>query len=182
VYRYLLDANVIVVFQKAARLAELVTAASTIQMAMVDDVYDELTIPKPGKPITPEMREAARVLSGSAVAIEVILASSPEDVTRTSLRARGNPGAGEAASVAFASPRGDHIVVTADRRAVAGAARLYAELPGETGRIVGLHTFLRMLVERGALEPAIAAEVAGAAHHASNLSPPIWWQAWVAAR
>ncbi len=181
-YRYLLDANVFVIFQRAGRLEALVAAASVVALAMVDDVYDELTVPRPRKPITPEMREAARLLLGSAIAVEAILAGSPEDVTRTNLRARGNPGPGEAASVAFALPRGDCIVVTSDQKAVAGAAKLYAELPGEVGRILGVHAFLRTLVEREALDAAVAVAVAEAAQRESNLSPPLWWQGWVAAR
>lgn len=63
VYRYLLDTNVVVVFQKAAHLRALVAAASTISMAMVDDVYDELTVPKPGRPTRAEMSDAARIES-----------------------------------------------------------------------------------------------------------------------
>jgi hypothetical protein len=104
-YRYLLDTNVVVVFQKAAHLRALVAAASTVSMAMVDDVYDELTLPKPGRAEKAEMREAASVLGGSAIGVEEILVSSPEDDVRTNLRARGNPGPGEAASVAFAVAR-----------------------------------------------------------------------------
>jgi len=182
VYRYLLDANVIVVSQKATRLEALIAAAAAVPMAIVDDVYDELTIPKPGKPETPEMREAARVLRSGALAVETILAGSSEDAARTSLRARGNPGAGEAASVAFARARGDHIVVTADRKAVAGAARLYAELPGEVGRILGLHAFLRTLVERSAIDAQVAAAISTAAMLESNLSPPLWWLGWLSTR
>jgi predicted nucleic acid-binding protein len=179
-WRYILDANVVVVFQKAGRLAALVVAASQVSMAMVDDVYDELTVPKPGKPATAEMREVARVFHGSVITVEAILVGSPEDRIRTSLRARGNPGLGEAASVAFAVHRHDHVVVTTDRKAVAGAAKLYAELPGEVGRIIGLHALLRTLVGRGALAVGIATEVADAAKEASNLDLPVWWQAWVA--
>jgi predicted nucleic acid-binding protein len=165
-WRYILDANVVVVFQKAGRLAALVVAASQVSMAMVDDVYDELTVPKPGKPATAEMREVARVFHGSVITVEAILV--------------GSPGLGEAASVAFAVHRHDHVVVTTDRKAVAGAAKLYAELPGEVGRIIGLHALLRTLVGRGALAVGIATEVADAAKEASNLDLPVWWQAWVA--
>ncbi|MEO7331504.1 MAG: hypothetical protein ABI193_23210 [Minicystis sp.] len=179
-YRYLVDTNVIVVFQKAGHLGALVTAASTVSMAMVDAVYDELTVPKPTRTMTPEMRKAEGLLRESAIEIEEIILSSAEDDLRSRLRARGNPGPGEAASVAFAVSRSDHIVVTTDRKAVAGAAKLYNELPGEVGRILGLHAFLRTLFERGALDQAIVATVAAVAKRESNLDPPLWWQAWAA--
>lgn len=180
-YHYLLDTNVIVVFQKGAHLPALVAAASTVSLVVVDDVYDELTVPKPGKPLRAEMREATSVLGGSAIRVEEILGGSPEDDIRTNLRARGNPGPGEAASVAFAVGRDDHIVVTTDLKAVAGAAKLYAELPGKVGRVLGLHAFLRMLTEHDALEVAVAREVSDAGKAESNLEPPLWWTAWLIA-
>jgi predicted nucleic acid-binding protein len=179
VYVYLLDTNVVVVFQKASHLRSLVAAASTVSMALVDDVYDELTVPRPGKPRTAEMREAESVLAGSAIPVEEILVGSPEDALRSGLRARGNPGPGEAASVAFAVTRSEHLVVTTDLKAVAGAAKLYAELPGEIGRVLGLHAFLRTLVDRRALGIDLARAVSEAARSESNLQPPLWWAPWL---
>ena len=88
-YRYLLDTNVIVVFQRAEHLDALVVAAATVSMAMVDDVYDELTVPKPTKHKTPEMDAARAVLGACAIPIEQILAGSPEDgIGPSSWRAR----------------------------------------------------------------------------------------------
>ena len=89
------------------------------------------------------------------------------------------PGPGEAASVAFAVVRDDHLVVTTDLAAVASAAKLYAELPGEVGRILGLHAFLRMLTERGALTVVVAKLVSDAAKTKSNLDSPLWWASWI---
>jgi predicted nucleic acid-binding protein len=184
-YGYLLDTNTVVVFQKARRLDALVASASKVQMAMVDDVYDELTRPRRGKPKTAEMTEAATALRGSAIMLEEIVVGSPEDATRTSLlnRTRGRPGAGEAGCVAFAVSRHDRVIVTTDRDAVGSPARLYAELPGEVGRMIGLHAFLRTLVERGALEPEVATHVSDTAQaeRNSNLAPPLWWASWSAA-
>jgi predicted nucleic acid-binding protein len=183
-YRYLLDTNVVVVFQKAGCLDALVNAAfvaiTSVKMAMVDDVYDELTVPKPGKPKTAEMIQASAVIKPSKIQVEEISVGSTEDAIRTSLlsRTKGKPGAGEAASVAFAVARHDHIMVTADRKAVAGAAKLYAELPGEVGRILGVHAFLRTLVDWCALDLAIARRVSDMAYTASNLDPPLWWVTW----
>jgi predicted nucleic acid-binding protein len=180
-YRYLLDTNVVVIFQKAGRLDALVAAAS-VPMAMVDDVYDELTVPKLGKPKTAEMIEVAVAIRESAIKVEEISAGSTEDAIRTSFlaRTRGRPGAGEAASVAFAVERDDHVVVTTDRAAVASPARLYAELPGEVGRMLGLHAFLRTLVDWTALDRAVARHVSDEAQTLSNLDPPHWWAAWSA--
>ena len=65
--RYLLDANVVIVFQKAGHLSELAGAAERVPIVMVDDVQDELTKAKPGKPSTPAMRDAERALGSSAI-------------------------------------------------------------------------------------------------------------------
>lgn len=177
--RYLLDANVVIKFQQARRLDELATAAAAVPMAIVDDVRDELTVPtKPGKPMTAEMMEAARMLGDSAIALFEITVPSPEVAIRAGLRARG-AGRGEAGSVAVASQHLDLIFVTEDAKAVAGKPKLYRELPGETGRILGLHAFLRVLVERGAIGAESAIGISEAAKTVSNIDPPLWWSGWM---
>lgn len=173
--RYLLGANVIIPFQQAGRLADLVTAAGQVAMAIVDDVFDELTLPKkPTEPQTKWMVDAERALRGSAVAHIPVFAGSEEDNVRTALKASVD--AGEAASIAVASRRTDLVFVTEDVRAVQGKPRLYRELPGETGRIMGMHAFLRVLVERGALSAASCKAIASV----RALDEPLWWANWFA--
>ena len=70
------------------------------------------------------------------------------------------------------------VFVSDDAKAVAGGPKLYRELPGEVGRIIGLHAFLRTLVERSALEKAVAREISMRAKLSSNLDPPLWWDTW----
>jgi hypothetical protein len=177
-FRYLLDANVVIKFQQAGLLDELAKAAAKVPMAIVDDVRDELTVPKRGKPITAEMKEAARVLGDGVIELLEIEADSFEDKTRIALRAR-RAGAGEAGSVAIASQHPNLIFVTEDAKAVEGKPKLYRELPGETGRIIGLHAFLRVLVERGALVADSVRAMDAVARMRGEFAPPLWWDEWV---
>ncbi|WP_437878418.1 hypothetical protein [Sorangium sp. So ce513] len=173
--QYLLDANVVIPFQRAGSLKALVAAANCVPMAIVDDVLDELTLPrKPTDPVTRLMTEADRELRGSSIELIEVLAGSEEDATRGALMALVDRG--EAASIAVASRRLDLVFVTEDVRAVQGKPRLYRELPGEVGRIMGLHAFLRVLVERGALSATLASAVAVS----RDLDPPLWWAGWTA--
>lgn len=177
--RYLLDSNVAIVFQKAGHLPELPAAAKRVPLAVVNDVLEELTLPKPGKPLTRDMKEAERVLSNDAIPLLNIFSSTPEEKVRDALRARRNAGKGEAASIAIAMNQPDLIFVTEDLKAMKGTAQLYRELPGEVGRIMGLHAFLRTLVEKSALAAAVAAAVSTAAKAQSNIDPPLWWEDWI---
>lgn len=177
--RYLLDTNTLIVFQRAGHLDTLLDAAALVPMVIADDVHSELTVPRPGKPMTPELAQAARALSKNAIPAIEIDAGSAEDQARTALRRLNNTGAGEAGSIALAARRLDLIFVTEDVKAVAGRAKLYRELPGDTGRVVGLHAFLRTLVERDALDESVALDVATAARSWSHLEPPLWWGEWV---
>ncbi|WP_437947558.1 hypothetical protein WME98_43540 [Sorangium sp. So ce296] len=173
--QYLLDANVVIPFQRAGGLKALVAAANSVPMAIVDDVLEELTLPrKPTDPETNLMKEADRELRGSSIELIEVLAGSEEDATRTTLMAFVDRG--EVASIAVASRRLDLVFVTEDVRAVQGKPRLYRELPGEVGRILGLHAFLRVLVERGALSATLARAVAAS----RDLDPPLWWAGWTA--
>ncbi|WP_437562963.1 hypothetical protein [Sorangium sp. So ce542] len=139
------------------------------------DVLEELTLPrKPTDPETNLMKEADRELRGSSIELIEVLAGSEEDATRSTLMAFVDRG--EAASIAVASRRLDLVFVTEDVRAVQGKPRLYRELPGEVGRIMGLHAFLRVLVERGALSATLARAVAVS----RDLDPPLWWAGWTA--
>lgn len=75
----------------------------------------------------------------------------------------------------------DLIFVTEDIRAVEGERlRLYRELPGEVGRIIGIHSLLRVLVERGAISAQIAIKVSAAGDRSNSV--PLWWADWVAER
>lgn len=173
--RYLLDTNAVIPFQRAGCLKALVAAAKSVPMAIVDDVLEELTVPrKPTDPETNLMKEAGRELRGSSVELIEVLAGSEEDATRGVLMAFVDRG--EAASIAVASRRSDLIFVTEDVRAVQGKPKLYRELPGDVGRIIGLHALLRVLVERGALSAALARAVAAS----RDLDPPLWWTGWTA--
>lgn len=178
-FRYLLDSNVVITFQRASCLADLAGAAATVGLAIVDDVVEELTQPpRPADPVTAKMKEVSRVLGGGSIGVIPIVAGSPEDGIREALRRL--VGAGEAASVAVAMRQPDLIFVTEDIRAVEGERlRLYRELPGEVGRIIGIHSLLRVLVERGAISAQIAIKVSAAGDRSNGA--PLWWADWAAA-
>ncbi len=174
--RYLLDANAVIPFQRARCLNALVDAAKSVPMAIVDDVLEELTLPRrPTDPETNLMKEARRELRGSSIALIEVLAGSEEDTTRSAFMAFVDRG--EAASIAVASRQSEMIFVTEDVRAVQGKPKLYRELPGDVGRIMGLHAFLRVLVEQGALSATLAKAVAAS----RDLDPPLWWPGWIGA-
>jgi predicted nucleic acid-binding protein len=174
-FRYLLDANAVIPFQRAGCLNALVAAAKSVPMAIVDDVLEELTVPrKPTDPETNLMKEANRELRGSSIELIEVLAGSKEDATRGARMAFVDRG--EAASIAVASRRLDLVFVTEDVRAVQGKPKLYRELPGDVGRIMGLHAFLRLLVEHGPLSATLASAVAAS----RDLDPPLWWMDWAA--
>ena len=95
-YRYLLDADVFIPFQRSGCLDVLGHAAQVVPMAIVQDVRDELTAPKGlTDPLIRVKREAANVIQSSQMEVILIGGGSNEDLTRNSLR--GSIGAGGAA-------------------------------------------------------------------------------------
>ncbi len=173
--RYLLDSDVVIPFQRADGLDALAAAAKVVPMAIVDDVFEELTRPKkPTDPVPHWMKKADEALRRSSIELIEVFAGSAEDTTRDVLMRV--VGTGEAASVAVAARRSELIFVTEDARAIHGNPKLYRELPGDVGRVMGLHAFLRVLVERGALSAKLARAVAVS----RDLVPPLWWSDWAA--
>jgi hypothetical protein len=125
------------------------------------------------------MKDVARVFSESPIAVIEIAVGSTEDRVREALKRM--VGAAEAASIAVALQRPDLIFVTEDIRAVEGEKlKLYRELPGEVGRIMGLHALLRVLVERGAIATKVATMISASGDRSNG--PPLWWPGWVATR
>lgn len=181
--KYLLDANGIVHFQKGNCLDALVDAAKIVPMAIVSDVFDELTgTDQPEEPRTKWMKDAADALSSGPIEVIRVQVLSNEDAARTTFIRLMNPNAktttrnrGEAASAAIALHRPELIFVSEDSRAVHGRIKLYRELPGETGRIMGLHAFLRILVEKNTLSSTQAKFIA----EARPLEHPLWWSNWL---
>jgi len=178
-FGYILDSNVVITCQRASCLQKLAAASAVVRMAMADDVRDELTLPpRLTDPVTAKMKEFAQALLASSIEVIEIPAESPEHDMRDALKRM--VGAGEAASIAVALQRPDLIFVTEDIKAVEGEKlKLYRELPGEVGRIMGLHAFLRVLFDRGAITAQVATAISTAGVRSNG--PPLWWAAWVAA-
>lgn len=145
-------------------------------MAIVEEVRDELLVPRSDTPGV-KRKELEEALKASQVQIHAIRSGSREAAVRAELlREKVNHrGRGEAASIAIAVYDAGAVLVTEDWNAVKKA---YRELHGEAGRAIRLHSFMRLLVERGSLSLEAAFAAATAAKQESNIEPPLWWAAW----
>lgn len=175
---YLLDTSIVAAFQQAGALDRLVEIANGVPVALVEDVYDELTRHVRGKSgeISKEIREKLH----PAVQVLGIDAEAPSWRTFEQLRAtrRSTDDLGEHASIALASHDLRLVFVAHDRRAVFEAVEAIAL------RVLTLHPFLRSVVERGAIERQAARQIASgilaakAARGQPWPPPPTWWTPW----
>lgn len=177
---YLLDAGVVVLFQRAGELDQLVHASRLLPMAIVKEVYQELTEPQPAKPATmARARVTRKLLDGSAIRRLELRVDSPGIAKFVELRG-GRKTAhdrGEAASIALASEDPELVFVTADRE---GALLALDELDGAAGpRVERLAWFVRRLVEAGAVTPPCTRTLEPYLRGAGSL--PSWWLEWASA-
>lgn len=178
---FLLDANVLVDFQSAGLLAQLAAAAEAVDMAVAEQVLDEVTLQGPGESpaLVGKRREAARVLGAARIRTMEILPGTAAAVLMQALlapvRAVDRKDQGEAASVAIAASEPDLLFVTGDKTGVLwGLNELYHS--GE--RVMRIPMFVRTLFERGALDTTAVRSVAPQA--TSHGATPSWWATWVA--
>lgn len=168
---YLLDANVVIHFQRSGALDVL--AASTLKLVVVEEVWDELTAPR-NAAHGAAAAEVKRRLE-PVVDVESIGIDSPAGMALAALRA-GNTSRtnlGEDASTALAMFAADLVLVTDEPRA---AFRALNELGG---RVMVAHPFFRLLVETGNLDRERAAAIADDWVAKGRSSRPSWWDAWV---
>lgn len=191
--RHLLDANIVIAFQLAGALDDLIQAAATLPMAVSEQVHDELTAPRGDA--SPEVQgriaEAARRLPGS---IEIVRPDASSRTARTYLdfrtrrsdrNQRLQRNRGEDESLAIAVHEEDIVYVCHDGEAFRDAAN---EL-GST-RVMAFHFFLRMLVERSAISAVTVDRIArrlealkGADRRRDQAyARPLWWAAWMLAQ
>lgn len=168
---YLLDTQVVSYFLQARRQTELAAAAAMVGCAIVAEVRGELA----SDPTRGALFE--RWLPDSHVeVIEIVLGSAAESLLarlRTGVPADG--GRGERASIALAATNTNLVFTGMDKGAMWIALReLWA--PGE--RLISLPTFLRRLVEQGALQGEIADDVM----RQSRQLLPTWWADWRSGR
>ena len=166
---WLLDACVLVRAQDADRLAELVKASG--DMAVVREVYEEVTQPRGAKPETQRKAAAAKaeIDRGGLQVMDIPVLSAAGARFGAMRQGREGPNdAGEAASVALTAFDRNLVFVTVEK----GAAWLAMK---EVDRqCVVLHGFLRALVEEGSLTRESAHAIAAA----DRQPPPSWWAAW----
>lgn len=178
---YLLDANVLVDFQAAGALPSLAAAAERCELALAEQVYDELTLETPDDTPTRvgSKRHAASVLAGSKLrSLQVTPGTAQERLLRALLApiaSVSKKDQGEAASVALASGDPSLVFVTGDRVAALWALN---ELWGTGERVLRVPSFVRLLYERDALPSSAVLVVASRA--ASHGVVPTWWERWLA--
>lgn len=173
---YLLDAGIVIGFQQANLLADLVTLARTLPMAIVEEVHDELTDAARGKPA--EARRASEALDGSDIDVVKILVGSDAARTLTEMRdgrsSVKDKDLGEDASIAFAMFDPRFTFVSHERVAI------FCAVSCLEGRVMTFHPFLRTAVARGAITRGRAVALGTAVLAAKKSWPPapVWWHRW----
>lgn len=178
---FLLDANVLLDFQNAALLPALVGAAQVVDLAVAEQVFDEVTLPKANdsSDLIGKKRQAAHALREARIAkIEIIPGTREAELMQAllaPLQPLNEKDHGEAASIAIASSNADLLFVTGDKTAVLWALN---ELFHKGERVMRVPIFVRTLLERAALDASTVRGVAARA--ASHGAIPTWWASWVA--
>lgn len=178
--KYILDANILTRFQDAGQLAALCRAASSVPLLIVEEVYDELTLQRPGDKaeILRKKRAAQNILDASAKSFLVrgIVPDSPAHHMLLALRSgrTSERDIGEAASVALACEDPSLVFVCGDKNATLSALN---ELHSAGERVLRPHVFLRRLLESGALHPD---EALACSECFGNYGiKPSWWARWL---
>lgn len=179
---FLLDANILIDFQNANVLPSLVHAAQSVEMAVAEEVFDEITLPKPHD--TPgtvgKKRQAAEALKDAPITKLELLPGTPEAKLIQSLlaplRSVTEKDQGEAASIALAASDARLLFVTGDKTAVLWALN---ELFHTGERVMRVPVFVRTLFDRRALPANAIRQVAERA--VSHGATPSWWPSWLAA-
>lgn len=188
--RHLLDANIVIAFQQAGALGDLILAAETVSMALSEIVLDELTAPKSSATdaVQQLIAEAAATLPGP---IEIVRPDATSPIGRTYLNFRTRRSdknqrlqrnRGEDESLAIAVHEQDIVYVCHDGEAFRDAAN---ELGPQ--RILSFHFFLRLLLERDALPALTIDSIARLLEEAKGTdrrrdqayARPLWWAAWL---
>lgn len=177
----LLDANVLIDFQLSGQLRQLVGAAKTVDMAIAEQVFDEITLEKQRDSTDRigKKRSARSELDSSQIQVlEIAPGSDAAALMTTLLAPRGTASAkdqGEAASVALAKQDANLVLVSGDKGAILWALN---ELHGTGERVIRIPIFVRLLFEQAALDAATVRAVAEKV--AGHGAQPTWWPSWIA--
>lgn len=177
---FLLDTNVLLDFQNAGILSALVNAAQTVDMAVAEEVFDEVTLPKQDDSgaLVGNKRQAAAALASARIEKLEIIPGTREAALKQALLAPlqtvREKDQGEAASIALAAGDPTLLFVTGDRIAVLWALN---ELFHTGERVMRVPVFVRALLERRALTANDVRQVA--AYAASHSATPSWWSSWL---
>jgi predicted nucleic acid-binding protein len=176
-HSYLLDTGIVFGFLKPGHLGVLVSASNVVPLAIVEEVYDEVTDPRNGKHAM-SAKQAKASIDASAIHVESIMLGSAAADTLTAIRSgrTSSSDVGEAASIALAVHDERYVFVTND---AAATKRALQELRGRT---MTFHPFLRELVSRGALPSNQAAKLAVDIKSLKDWTAiePVWWATWLA--
>jgi hypothetical protein len=184
--RFLLDANVLVDFQSAELLPTLMQASHRVSMAVAENVFDEVTLPKTtdSSEMVGKKRLAATAFLQSKIDKIEIYPGTPSTWTSAATLMQGLLALrvnaklkdhGEAASIAVAASDANLLFVTGDKNAVWWALN---ELFHTGERIMLVPVFIRKLFESLALD---ANGVRRVASRATSHGPvPSWWASWLA--
>jgi len=179
---YLLDANVLIDFQNADLLPELARASYSVEIAVVEKVYFEVTRPKSddSPQVTQKKQTAARELREAKIdRIEVTPGTDAERLMAALLAPRreaAKKDEGEAASIAVAKTAPHLVFVTRDDKATFWALN---ELYGTGERVMRVPVFIRTLFEQGALPASAVQRIAGQLRNIRAI--PSWWDVWLSA-
>lgn len=165
-------------FQNAGHLPALAAASKVVPVALVEEVFSELTIASPDA--KQRQRDRARqaqteLAAGDFEVFEIHPGTREQEMfsllrgARTSQHDRG-----EAASIAMASAHADLLFVTGDKNGTLSALN---ELSGTGERVMRVPVFVKVLFTAGALSVSDARAVAPFA--ASHGITPIWWDDWL---
>jgi hypothetical protein len=173
---YVLDACIVIAFQKTGHLPVLINLSERVKIVIIEEVQDEL-IHKASRHDAEQWRN---VLVNSKIGLESIDANDPAATILATFRTGkvNDKDKGEAASIAWAVDKPGAMFISRD----AGAA--FHALEELRGRAMSFYQFLAELVELDAMDISVAAQVADDAARTPYVMarPPYWWPSFVLSR
>jgi len=177
--RFVLDTGVVIGFQKAGRLDDLVDASRVVSLALIEEAFDEIVRPRNGKHKA-AAASAQAALTASGMTIIALDVAGPEATTLAELRSgKTSPSdLGEAASIAYSIHHDDCTFVTND---AAAALQSLGELRGRT---MAFFPFVAHLVESEAMKFEVAELLAMKIPTLPDWRAviPTWWRAFGVSR
>lgn len=174
--RYVLDACIVIAFQKSGHLPRLIDLSERVKLVVVEEVQDEIL----KKASRQDAQQCRNALNKSKIQLEGIDANDPAAKIFAIFRGgkATDKDRGESASIAWAVDKPDAVFISRDAGAV------FHALEELRGRVLSFFQFLAELVELGALDISVAAQVADDAGRTPHVMArlPHWWPEFVQSR